>query len=194
LRVQTRTEIKRLLHKFGITGLYVTHDQVEAVALADHIVVMHMGRIEQVGTYQDLTENPVSIFVAGFLGLPPMDLFEGGSISGSLLILDDYSFPLPHRTFSLVENGQPVAMGLRREAVSVAVDNRSANGIQLRAEVEGLESDLVHRVQVVFLRMGRFAFSGLCPIDMKLHAGQSVHAAIDPERLYFFDTVSGRRL
>jgi ABC-type sugar transport system ATPase subunit len=70
LRVQTRTEIKRLLHQFGITSLYVTHDQVEAVALADQIVVMHAGRIEQVGTYKTLTENPLSLFVAEFRAAP----------------------------------------------------------------------------------------------------------------------------
>jgi len=194
LRVQTRTEIKRLLHKFGITSLYVTHDQVEAVALADQIVVMHLGRIEQVGTYQDLTENPVSMFVAAFLGLPPMDLFSGGSISGGRLVLDEYSFPIPKRIFSLVENGQQVTMGLRRETVKISVGAPLINELQLRAEVEAVESDFVHRVQIVYLRMGRFAYSGLCPMDIKLHVGQLVHPEIDPERLYFFDTKSGRRL
>jgi len=194
LRVQTRTEIKRLLHKFGITSLYVTHDQVEAVALADHIVVMHRGRIEQVGTYQDLTENPASVFVAGFLGLPPMDLLLGGSISGRLLVLDDYSFPLPHRTFSIAENGQQVTMGLRRETVNISVGTMPTTGIQLRAEIDSFESDLVHRVQVVYLQMGRFKFSALCPMDMRLHVGQPVYAGIDPGHLYFFDTKSGKRL
>ncbi len=194
LRVQTRTEIKRLLHQFGITSLYVTHDQVEAVALADHIVVMHMGRIEQVGTYQDLTEYPDNIFVAGFLGLPPMDLFPSGSISGGQLVLDDYSFPIPRRIFSLVQNGQQVTMGLRRETVNVSAQTLSTNGLQFRAEVTAFESDFVHRVQIVFLRIGKIAFSGLCPIDVKLHVGQLVSAEIDPERLYFFDTKSGRSL
>lgn len=194
LRLQTRTEIKRLLRQFGITSLYVTHDQVEAVALADHIVVMHMGRIEQVGTYRDLTENPVSMFVAGFLGLPPMDLFSGGSISGGQLVLDDYAFPIPKRIFPFVRNGQQVTMGLRREQVMIAGAHPPANGIQLRAEVEGLESDFVHRTQIVYLRLGRFTFSGVCPMDVNLHAGQFLQVEIDPEHLYFFDTKSGRRL
>src|SRR6266498_234592 len=187
LRVQTRTEIKRLLHQFGITSLYVTHDQVEAVALADHIVVMHMGRIEQVGTYQDLTEYPDNIFVAGFLGLPPMDLFPSGSISGGQLVLDDYSFPTPRRIFSLVQNGQQVTMGLRRETVTVSAAMASPSGIQLRAEVDAFETDFVHRVQIVFLRIGGFIFSGLCPMDINLHTGQLMYAEFNPERLYFFD-------
>ena len=194
LRAQTRTEIKRLLHQFGITSLYVTHDQVEAVALADHIVVMHSGKVEQVGTYQDLTENPVNMFVAGFLGLPPMDLFSGGSISAGKLVLDDYSFPIPNRIFPLVENGQQVALGIRRETVRVAAETQPTNGIQLRAEVEAFDSDFVHRVQIVYLRMGRFAYSGLCPMDIKLHVGQIIDVEIEPERLYFFDTKSGKCL
>lgn len=194
LRVQTRTEIKRLLHKFGITSLYVTHDQVEAVALADRIVVMHRGRVEQVGTYQELTENPASLFVAGFLGLPPMDLFPSGSISGGQLVVGEYAFPIPQRIFSLVENGQQVTMGLRREGVNVSGETPSKNGIPVKAEVEAFESDFVHRTQVVFLRLGEFHFSGTCPADRKLHVGQLLHVAIDPERLYFFDTNSGKRL
>ncbi|MEO8355222.1 MAG: ATP-binding cassette domain-containing protein [Chloroflexota bacterium] len=194
LRVQTRTEIKRLLHRFGITSLYVTHDQMEAVALADQIVVMHLGRIEQVGTYRDLTENPVSIFVAGFLGLPPMDLFSGGSISGGQLVLDDYSFSIPKRLFSLVENNQQVTMGLRRETLKIPAGSALTGGIPLRAEVEALESDFVHRVQIVHLRMGRFAYSGICPMAVNLQVGQLIEVEIDPEHLYFFDTTSGRRL
>ena len=194
LRVKTRTEIKRLLHKFGITSLYVTHDQVEAVALADQIVVMHAGRIEQVGTYQELTENPASTFVAGFLGLPPMDLYPSGSISGGRLILDEYSYPIPDRVFPLVQNGQQVTLGTRREDVKVSAESMPGGAVQFRAEVEAVEPDLVHHIQIVYLRMGKITYSGLCPMDVKLRVGGSVHVAIDPERLYFFDTVSGKRL
>jgi ABC-type sugar transport system ATPase subunit len=194
LRVQTRTEIKRLLHKFGITSLYVTHDQVEAVALADQIVVMHMGRIEQVGTYQYLTENPASLFVAGLLGLPPMDLFPSGSVSGGQLIVDNTPFILPQYLLSRLEHGQRVTMGMRRETVHILPESKSASGIHLQAEIEAFESDFVHRTQIVFLRMGRLQFSSLCPIDRRLHVGQLVNVELDPQTLYFFDTRSGKRL
>ena len=194
LRVQTRTEIKRLLHRFSITSVYVTHDQVEAIALADQIVVMHAGKIEQVGTYQQLIENPVNVFVAGFLGLPPMDLLSGGFISGRTLVLDDTLIPLPERLFSILQNGQPVNLGLRCETVNVSAEPASTNGIQLQAEVDALESDFVHRTQTVHLRTGRWSYSGLCPLDMNLQIGQPVQAQIDPEHLYFFNTTSGQRL
>ena len=194
LRMQTRTEIKRLLKKFGITSLYVTHDQTEAVALADQIVVMHAGRIEQVGTYQELTGDPASMFVAGFLGLPPMDLLSGGSISGGRLVLDDYSFPVPGRILSLVRDGQQVTLGMRREDVKISDEAMSVDSIQFRAQVEAIEPDLVHRIQIVYVRMGEYGYSGLCPVDVKLHVGQLIHVSIPAERLYFFDTVSGKRL
>ena len=194
LRVQTRTEIKRLLHRFSITSLYVTHDQVEAIALADQIIVMHQGKIEQVGTYQNLMENPVNVFVAGFLGLPPMNLFSGGFISGNKLVLDDYLIPLPERVFPLVQNNQPVTLGMRQEAVSLTAESNSANGIQFPAEVESFESDFVHRTQTLHLRTGRWNYSGLCPLDMEFRVGQLVHAQLDPERFYFFDTNSGLRI
>ncbi len=194
LRAQTRTEIKRLLRRFSITTLYVTHDQVEALALADQIVVMHAGRIEQTGTYQQLMDNPVNVFVAGFLGLPPMNLFSGGFISGNKLVLDADLISLPGRVFPLVQNDQRVTLGMRPEAVNVSAETTSTNGIRLAAEVEAFESDFVHRIQTVYLRTGRWTYSGQCPIDLKLQIGQRVQGEIDPERLYFFDTNSGLRI
>jgi ABC-type sugar transport system ATPase subunit len=194
LRVQTRTEIKRLLRRFSITALYVTHDQVEAFALADQIVVMNQGRIEQVGTYQDLMENPINTFVAGFLGLPPMSLLSGGVISGDKLILGQTLVPLPERVLRLVQDDQPVTLGMRQEAVSISAENAPANSIELLAVVESHEPDYVHRTQTVHLRTGPWTCSSLAPLEMNFQVGQSVHAQLDPERLYFFDTRTGHRI
>jgi ABC-type sugar transport system ATPase subunit len=194
LRMQTRTEIKRLLRRFSITSLYVTHDQVEAIALADEIVLMHQGRIEQVGTYQNLMESPANLFVAGFLGLPPMSLLSGGFISGTKLVLGDFLIPLPERIHALVQNNQPVTLGVRQEAVSVASDITSTSRIQLPAQVESTEADYVHRTQAVHLRTGQWRYSGLCPLDVNFRIGQQVYAELDAERLYFFDTNTGLRI
>jgi len=86
LRSDTRVEIKRLLHRFTITAIYVTHDQTEAITLGDRIAVMRAGKIEQLGTYQEITGDPVNSFVAGFLGLPAMNLLRGwvATADGSL--------------------------------------------------------------------------------------------------------------
>jgi len=194
LRLKTRTEIKRLLHQFGITSLYVTHDQTEAIALGDQIVVMHSGRIEQVGTFQDLMENPVSEFVAGFLGLPPMNLSPSGSISGSRLILDNYLIPLSSRVSPLVENGQSVTLGFRHDTLKLSAEKNSENGIQLKGVIEALEPDYAQRTQIVYIRDGRLKFAGQCPLDLKLRVGQTIHVELDPEHLYFFDANSGLRI
>jgi ABC-type sugar transport system ATPase subunit len=194
LRVQTRTEIKRLLRRFGITSIYVTHDQTEAMALADQIVIMRAGKIEQVGTYQELIANPLNAFVAGFLGLPPMNLLPGGVVSGSKLFLDEISIPLPKRVFDLVQNDQALMLGMRQEAVTISVGNSPLNGIQVVGRVDGLESDFVHHSQLVHVHSGRWTYSGFCSIDLPLQTGQAVQANIDPEQLFFFDEASGLRL
>jgi len=123
-----------------------------------------------------------------------MDLLPGGSISGGRLVLGEYSFPLSKRVYPLVENGQLVTLGMRREGVSVSAETQSLDANQFRAEVEAIEPDLVHRVQIVYVRMGQFSLTGLCPLDIKLNVGQLVRVEIDPERLYFFDTNSSVRL
>jgi ABC-type sugar transport system ATPase subunit len=191
LRVQTRTEIKRLLRRFSITSLYVTHDQVEAIALADQIVVMHQGRIEQVGTYQDIMDHPVNAFVAGFLGMPPMSLLSGGYISGDKLVLGEYLISLPQRVLPRVQDHQSVTLGMRQEAVTISSDSTSTNGITIPATVESAEADYVHRTQTVQLRTGPWSYSGRCSLDLNLSIGQSVHVELDREGLYVFDTKSG---
>ena len=123
-----------------------------------------------------------------------MDLYPSGSISGGRLVLSEYAFPIPDRISSLVRDGQQVILGTHREDVKVSTAEMPDAKIQFRAEVEAVEPDLVHRVQIVHVRMGKFVYSGLCPMDEKLNTGQLVHVMIDPERLYFFDTISGKRL
>ena len=191
LRVQTRSEIKRLLRRFSITSLYVTHDQVEAIALADQIVVMHQGRIEQVGTYQQIMDHPVNAFVAGFLGMPPMSLLSGGYISGDKLVLGDYLIGLPQRVLARVQDHQSVTLGMRQEAVTISIDSASTNGITIAAQVESAEVDYVHRTQTLQLRTGPWSYSGLCSLDLNFAIGQTIHVELDREGLYVFDTKSG---
>src|SRR3954453_15716684 len=77
LRVQMRAELKRIHHRLGITTIYVTHDQVEAMTLGDRIAVMSAGRLQQLGAPQDVYDHPANVFVAGFIGSPPMNLLQG---------------------------------------------------------------------------------------------------------------------
>ena len=93
LRQKTRGEVKKLVDRFGLTTIFVTHDQTEAVTMGHRIAVMQQGRIEQVGTYHELYREPLNMFVAGFLGSPPMNFFSARR-QGTCLRLEVSSQPL----------------------------------------------------------------------------------------------------
>lgn len=142
LRVQTRSELIKLHRRLGITTVYVTHDQVEAMTMGDRIAVMKEGVLQQLSTPQDLYDHPANIFVAGFIGSPAMNFVAGTlqSESGRLMLThDNYSVPLPIDGLSndIKENlgtriGKPVVIGVRPEDV---LDRAHANGM---SGMEGL--------------------------------------------------------
>jgi multiple sugar transport system ATP-binding protein len=113
LRTQMRTEIKKLHAKVQATVIYVTHDQVEAMTLADRIVIMRDGHIEQVGTPDDVFKRPATRFVAGFIGSPPMNILDATIDGGRMVFANGDRLPLPERFKSAVTQGQKVTFGLR---------------------------------------------------------------------------------
>ncbi|SFR14723.1 ABC transporter ATP-binding protein [Poseidonocella sedimentorum] len=117
LRTQMRAEIKRLHNRLGVTSIYVTHDQVEAMTLADRIVVMNDGRIEQVGTPMELFNNPANTFVAGFLGSPPMNQMKA-TLTDSGARVGDATIRL--NGVSSAQTGRDVILGIRPEHVSLS--------------------------------------------------------------------------
>lgn len=127
LRTQMRAEIKRLHKRLGATSVYVTHDQVEAMTLADRIVVMNAGIIEQIGTPMELFMNPANTFVAGFIGSPPMNQFQGkvsNTSAGIQIKVNDVTFNLP--AAFVVEDGRDVVVGIRPEHLSLTPSDGSA--------------------------------------------------------------------
>lgn len=123
-----------------------------------------------------------------------MSLFSGGVISGNQLVLDDHFIPLGNRVHSEVKDGQAVTLGMRQEAVSISSGDPPRDGIYLRAQVESSEPDYAHRTQTVHLRTGAWTYAALAPLEERFRVGQTVHALLDPDRLYFFDAASGLRL
>ncbi|PWE57530.1 sugar ABC transporter ATP-binding protein [Metarhizobium album] len=117
LRTQVRTEIKRLHAKVQSTMIYVTHDQVEAMTLADRIVIMRDGYIEQVGTPDEVFKKPATRFVAGFIGSPPMNIEEAKVEAGKLVFKNGDSLPLPVQFKDRVKDGQQVVFGLRPDDI-----------------------------------------------------------------------------
>ncbi len=128
LRTQMRLEIKQLHQQVKNTIIYVTHDQVEAMTLADRIVVMRDGYIEQVGNPLEIFQKPANSFVAGFIGSPPMNLVPAVIVNGGdkqkLRLSEELEIPIPERSSATLNNGQKVLMGLRTEDLAIADGNQ----------------------------------------------------------------------
>ncbi len=118
LRGQMRAEIKKLHRQVRTTVVYVTHDQVEAMTLADRIVVMRDGYIEQVGTPMEVFNRPANTFVATFIGSPPMNLLDGRITDGRVQLVDRTTVPVPQRLADRVIEGQEVVLGIRPDDIS----------------------------------------------------------------------------
>ena len=195
LRQQTRVEIKRLLARFSITALYVTHDQSEAMALGDQVAVMRQGRVEQVGRFQDVLRQPNNTFVAGFLGSPPMNLLPVGTVQGDTIRLPGLEVPLPIPLLAKLHAGQQLTLGIRPEGVQVlGPHERRPEYLLVHGHAEVVEPDFGRSIQLVYIRTAHFTIAAVAPIDLPVHACHPVSAQIDPTYLHFFDGVSERRL
>ncbi len=195
LRMQTRVEIKRLLRRFAITALYVTHDQEEAMALADQIAIMRDGRVEQVGSYNDLRDAPANAFVAGFLGRRPMNLLPGVVQADGQLQIGEAIISLPDAIRPRCAPGQTVVLGVRPEVGRLLLGRPLAAGeFLLAGEVEAVEPDYVHRTLGVGLRAGDLSFWAFGNADEWVRLGERVEAAYPADALFFFDGRSGLRI
>ena len=123
-----------------------------------------------------------------------MSLLFGGFIAGNKLALGEHLIPLPERVSRLVQDNQPITLGMRQEAVNISAVETLTNGVGLPAEVASFEPDYVHRTQMIQLRTGPWTYLALFPLEMNFQTGQRVRVQLDPDRLYFFDTNSGQRL
>ncbi|HUV95240.1 MAG TPA: ABC transporter ATP-binding protein [Anaerolineae bacterium] len=196
LRSSTRVEIKRLLHRFNITAIYVTHDQTEAITLGDRLAVMRAGRIEQVGTYHEIMTDPVNAFVASFLGLPAMNLLGGWRVTTDGELVSDFGHtPVPASIAGLLVPGQQIILGFRSEDGRIHVEGEAPRkDICIAAEVLNCEPDFARRFQVVNVQAADLIFGVQVPLDMRINTGWRVTVVIPQEAAYFFDQESEGRL
>ncbi len=195
LRARTRTEIKRLIQKFGITTLYVTHDQTEAIAIGDRIAVMREGRIEQLGDYRQLREDPDNTFIAGFIGQPPMNLLAGGIVRERALELDGATLPLPADIAAQVTPGQSLTVGIHAEEVLVpSAGKHHARDISLTTTIEIIEPDFSRDRQILYLRVGRNTLSAITDARHPASIGDTLEIVAPPTALYFFDGETEKRI
>jgi sn-glycerol 3-phosphate transport system ATP-binding protein len=182
LRAQTRLEIQKLHREIGVTSLFVTHDQVEAMTLGQRLMVMNAGRIEQIGTPEEVYLEPASTFVAGFIGSPPMNLLAG-TAEGARFMVGEHTLALPApapRTGALL-------LGLRPEHAQVVEHDGWPFEVEL-IEMLGAE-------RLVYGRLGGSAFT--LRIDGTLvppRTGQVLQLAAPVARLHWFDPATGQRV
>jgi len=183
LRMEMRTELKRLHQMLGTTIVYVTHDQIEAMTLATRIAVMRNGRIEQLGTPEDVYDHPATLYVAGFVGSPPMNVL-GGVVTGEGLRLDGsgQAVALPVR-FKAVSVGRRVKIGIRPEALRLAGDGTEQASLDVEIEVVELTGPEL----VVTGRASGQRVTACLPPRTKLTVGTKQAFAFDEDVLHLFD-------
>jgi multiple sugar transport system ATP-binding protein len=185
LRVQMRTEIKELHQRLKTTTVYVTHDQVEAMTMADKIVVLQDGQVEQVGAPLELFDRPANTFVAGFIGSPSMNLLPGAVAGGDGPAVEVNGARLAVAGGAAVEPGQPVLFGIRPEHLELA-----SEGFPARiAVVEPTGSETL-----VFLRFGDSDIVALFRERHDFKPGDTVHLRPRGEQVHLFQPETGARL
>jgi len=186
LRVQMRTEIKELHQRLKTTTIYVTHDQIEAMTMADKIVVMHDGIVEQIGAPLELYDTPQNLFVAGFIGSPAMNFLQGIiRVNGKLEFDGGDNVRLPLAAVPSGSNGQKAVYGVRPEHFEIADDGAEAL-IQV-IEPTGSEVHVVAQLgdtEIVAAFRERHPFK----------PGERIRLRPNPRHVHLFDAASGNRL
>ncbi len=182
LRAATRLEIQKLHAELGVTSLFVTHDQVEAMTLAQRMIVMNAGRIEQIGTPEQVYGQPASTFVAGFIGSPPMNLMAGQA-DGSRFAIGGQTLMLP----AAAPRGGAITLGVRPEHAELAEGGAWTLKVEM-VEMLGAE-------RLVYGRLGDTLFT--LRIEATRPAprlGETVRLHVSGEHLHWFDSANGLRV
>ncbi|MGJ8527239.1 ABC transporter ATP-binding protein [Maritalea sp.] len=199
LRVQMRTEIKKLHKRVNNTIVYVTHDQVEAMTLADRIVIMRDGHIEQVGTPLHVFENPVNTFVGSFIGSPPMNQLDGKVLSDGksglqIALADNIVIPVPTRARNHVSEGQDIIVGIRP-------DDMTPIGHGMRDDGETVSFDLMVSISeplgtetILFSTIGAKDVQGKMLNPRPIVGDERLTFNLSLDRIHLFDAGTGNNV
>ncbi len=206
LRVATRTEIARLHQTTKTTFVYVTHDQVEAMTMGDRIAVLNAGLIQQLGTPQELYDRPANLFVAGFIGSPAMDFFDGvvkRTGDGATLTVGGRTLTLAGQSAAAAANAassgeRKVVAGIRPEDFRLATESDPTTLLGTVDVVEHLGNEQLIYMQTEGARSGENsevkAVTARIAPDAIVRHGERVAVTFDPTRVHLFDAESGKRL
>ncbi|TCD15110.1 ABC transporter ATP-binding protein [Oricola cellulosilytica] len=179
LRVSTRAQIKNLSHELKVTTIYVTHDQIEAMTLADRVVVMSQGVVQQVGTPTDIYDRPANTFVAGFIGSPAMNLMEG-TLQGGVFTANNAQIG------GLQGSDGPVTLGFRAEDAAVG-----EGGGEINAKVYTME--LLGDATMITVRAGGALVSVKAHKEYRAEIGQEISISVPAQICHLFDSRTGAR-
>ena len=195
LRVQMRTEIKRVHQKVKTTTVYVTHDQVEAMTLADRVVVMNAGKIEQIGTPNDLYHHPATRFVAGFIGSPAMNFvdatLEGNGNGLRVRLSDDLVFNVPESRVARYrpQVGKQVIFGLRPEHITETRGTENGVGQEFPVSLDVVEP--MGMETMVYFRVKGTEICGRVEPTASKNAGETMTLRANLDQMHLIDPASG---
>ncbi len=188
LRMEMRTELKRLHQMMKTTVVYVTHDQIEAMTLATRIAVMRNGRIEQIDTPEAIYNRPATLYVATFVGAPPMNLIEARSTGEGLAVEgSDLVLPRPEGLAGAIEPGRKLVVGIRPETL-----RGTGEGLTLPVTVDVTE--LTGPELIVTGLIGSRRIMATLPPSARIEPGARLELKVDPEALHVFDAETEQRL
>lgn len=186
LRVQMRSEVKELHRRLGTTTVYVTHDQIEAMAMSDTIVVMNKGRIEQIGSPLHLYDKPHNLFVAGFIGSPAMNMLKGRIVVDERpLFATDDGAPLPLDKAPAASDSRPVILGIRPEHMEISDEGMEATVVLVEPTGSSTQIMVKLKAQEVV---------GVFRERLQVAPGATLSMKPSPGHIHLFDGETGERI
>jgi len=190
LRTQMRTEIKKLHQKLQTTIVYVTHDQVEAMTLADRIIIMKDGYIEQIGSPIDVFNNPVNVFVATFIGSPPMNILTANIIKKDAKLFfeldENILMPCPESKFDYLSKKENVIIGIRPEDITPTISSNSSENIWNFEKNIDLVEPLGTETQI-FIKLNNKEIISRMYNQREIKIGQKIEFSINLNKIHIFD-------
>ena len=189
LRVQMRGELIKLHRQIETTTVYVTHDQIEAMTMADRIVVMHDGYIQQVASPKVIYDTPINKFVAGFMGTPPMNFMDGSKgefINGQKIV----KRTIKSKDFHLID--EPVTIGIRPEDIYEGSEDAKFADSTINVKVD--VSELLGSETNLYMTMNDSNICAIVDARQIIHIGDELKVSLDTSKFHFFDIHTGLRL
>ncbi len=192
LRVRMRAELKRLQRQLGVTTVYVTHDQVEAMTMGDRIAVINAGQLQQVGSPEEVYHKPANTFVAGFIGSPPMNFLEGTLTEDGFVDFGEFRLRLLSDQFEVLKErnlvGKTITFGIRPEDIHDAHLDSSGESVKALVEiVENLGSE-----RILHLRIGSIHLEAVFGSEPKIREGDEIGISFNMRKAHVFNKENGK--